>query len=178
VTIDIVFETHSVSEDNETGHATGWLPGRLSTRGRDLAAELGRRRGGDDFAAVFTSDLRRAVETAEVAFGQSDVPILHDWRLRECDYGRCNGMPAAQMHSTRREYLDTPYPDGESWRQAVHRVVGVLDDLPSRWSGCRLLIIGHVATRWALDHTVGGVPLEELVHEQFVWREGWHYRLD
>ncbi|MDI5938350.1 histidine phosphatase family protein, partial [Micromonospora sp. DH15] len=83
----IVFETHSWSEDNDRGVATGWLPGRLSARGRALAAELGDRRRHDGIAAVFTSDLRRAVETAEVAFGGTGIPVLYDWRLRECDYG-------------------------------------------------------------------------------------------
>lgn len=37
----IVFETHSITEDNELGFATGWLPGRLSATGRELARDLG-----------------------------------------------------------------------------------------------------------------------------------------
>jgi broad specificity phosphatase PhoE len=40
--VQIVYETHSLTEDNEAGRATGWLPGRLSAAGRELAAELGR----------------------------------------------------------------------------------------------------------------------------------------
>jgi 2,3-bisphosphoglycerate-dependent phosphoglycerate mutase len=40
-----------------------------------------------------------------------------------------------------------------------------------------VLIIGHVATRWALDHVVLGMPLEELVDAPFDWREGWEYTL-
>ncbi|KPV48542.1 hypothetical protein SE17_37515, partial [Kouleothrix aurantiaca] len=60
----IVFETHSLSEDNERGSATGWHAGRLSAQGRALAAELGGRRRDDGIAAVFTSDLGRALETA------------------------------------------------------------------------------------------------------------------
>ncbi len=44
MTIRIVFETHSTTEDNERGIATGWLPGRLSAAGRAQAAELARRR--------------------------------------------------------------------------------------------------------------------------------------
>lgn len=67
VAIEIVYETHSVTEDNERGIATGWQPGRLSPRGRELAAELGRRRRGDGLAAVFSSDLARAAETASIA---------------------------------------------------------------------------------------------------------------
>ncbi len=53
--IEIVFETHSWSEDNERGVATGWLPGRLSDRGRDLAHELGARRR-DDWSAPHSPD--------------------------------------------------------------------------------------------------------------------------
>jgi len=172
----IVFETHSWSEDNDRGVATGWLPGRLSSRGRALAAELGRRRRQDAIAAVFTSDLRRAVETAEVAFQDTTIPILHDWRLRECDYGDRNGMPAEDLHRDRTRHLDQPYPGGESWRQAVHRVGSFLHDLSSRWNEQRVLVIGHVATRWALDHLIDGVPLEELVEADFAWQEGWEYR--
>lgn len=175
--VDLVFETHSISEDNERGVATGWLPGKLSERGRALAAELGERRRADGLAAVFTSDLARAAETAQLAFGTSGVPILHDWRLRECDYGDWNGRPSAEVHGERLAYLDRPYPGGESWRQAVRRVGGFLGDLSPRWSGSRVLVIGHVATRWAFDHLVEGAPLEELAVAGFAWRGGWEYRL-
>jgi broad specificity phosphatase PhoE len=93
MTIQIVYETHSISEDNESAHASGWRHSRLSARGRELAEELGRRRQNDGIVAVFTSDLFRAAETAKIAFGNESVPILQDWRLRECDYGKLNGMP-------------------------------------------------------------------------------------
>jgi broad specificity phosphatase PhoE len=65
--VAIVYETHSITEDNERGIATGRLPGRLSAEGRRLARQLGERRRGGRF--VFVSDLGRAVETAELAFG-------------------------------------------------------------------------------------------------------------
>ena len=35
----------------------------------------------------------------------------------------------------------------------------------------------HVATRWALDHFIGGIPLEDLVEQDFAWQGGWEYRL-
>src|SRR5580704_10805331 len=113
--IQVVFETHSTTEDNENGIATGWLPGRLSAQGREQAAELGQRRAGDAIAAVFSSDLARATETAAIAFGGSGIPVLLDWRLRECDYGKRNGMPVAELHAYRRDHLDRAYPGGESW---------------------------------------------------------------
>jgi 2,3-bisphosphoglycerate-dependent phosphoglycerate mutase len=177
VAIELVYETHSTSTDNEQGHATGWLPGQLSERGRVQAEQLGRRRRNDGITAVFTSDLARAIETASVAFAASGIPVLHDWRLRECDYGQCNGMPAAELQAARREHLDRAYPGGESWRQAVARVGRFLGDLPLRWDGQRVLVIGHVATRWGLDHFVGGALLEDLLDQDFAWQEGWEYRI-
>jgi len=177
MSIQIVFETHSVTEDNERGIATGWHHGRLSRTGRSLAKELGERRRGDTIRVVFTSDLRRAVETAEIAFGDTSIPILHDWRLRECDYGEKNGAPRDELDRTRRDHLDHAYPGGESWRQATRRVASFLDDLGARWKSCRVLVIGHMATRWALEHHVNGVPLEDLAGASFTWQPGWEYTL-
>jgi 2,3-bisphosphoglycerate-dependent phosphoglycerate mutase len=175
--IEIVFETHSLSEDNGLGRASGWAHSRLSAEGRELARELGARRGDDGIAAVFSSDLGRAVETATIAFGGTAVPILLDWRLRECDYGEGTGMPAAELHRDRAAHIDEPYPGGESWRQAVARVARFLGDVPSRWDGRRVLVIGHVATRWGFDVHLDGTPIEDLVRAEFAWREGWEYRL-
>jgi broad specificity phosphatase PhoE len=175
VAIEIIYETHSTTVDNEQGRATGWRPGELSARGRAEARELGRRRRNDGIAAVFCSDLGRAVETVAIAFDGVDLPVLYDWRLRECDYGQCTGMPAARM--SKRDHLDEPYPGGESLRQAVARVGRFLGDLPSRWADQRLLVVGHVATLWGLEHFLAGATLEDLVDEDFAWRPGWEHRI-
>ena len=177
MSVEVVFETHSLSVDNELGIATGWLPGRLSGEGRRLAAELGDRRREDGISAVFTSDLRRAVETAEIAFTGTTIPIYPDARLRECNYGEMNGMAAAKLESERPLRIDRPFPGGESWRQAVDRVRGFLDELVETHADERVLMIGHVATRWALDHYGNGTSLRELVGSPFEWREGWIYIL-
>ncbi|WP_327029893.1 histidine phosphatase family protein [Micromonospora sp. NBC_01740] len=176
--IEIVFETHALSEDNERGIATGWLPGRLCEQGRANAADMGRRRRDDGIAAVFTSDLRRAAETAEIAFGDTDIPILYDWRLRECDFGTRNGSPGAEVKKDRLDYCDRPYPGGESHEQAIARVVGFLADLPSRWTGRRVMLIGHLATYRALEHVTTGLTVRELVAADFEWQaQGWEYQL-
>lgn len=170
-----MFETHSTTEDNEAGRGTGWLPGLLSETGRAQAAELGARRRDDDLAAVFCSDLDRAVQTLSIAFGGTPTPRLLDWRLRECDYGRLNGTREVGAHASRLPYLDQPYPGGESWRGAVARIGRFLDDLPTRWDGTRVLVVGHVATRWGFDHHLNGAPLERLAREDFDWQPGWEY---
>lgn len=177
MTIEIVFETHSISTDNEAGIATGWLPGRLSARGRELARELGERRRADQSDVVFVSDLARAVETAELAFAGSGIPIRRDARLRECNYGELNGMPVARLAAERRRHIDEPFPGGQSYRDVVEAMRTFLRDLAAGWDGKRAVIISHSANRWALDCLLGGRSLEELVGAPFGWQEGWRYTL-
>jgi broad specificity phosphatase PhoE len=134
---------HSITNDNEAGLATGWLEGRLSERGRVLATELGRRRHNDGIEAVFTSDLGRAVETVELAFGGSGIPVYLDARLREVDYGRWNGMPVSRLEVQRARRISRPFPGGESYQQVVDRVASFLEELARDWDGARVLLVGH-----------------------------------
>lgn len=173
--VDLVYETHSISVDNETGHATGWLSGELSERGIALAAELGDRRRDDGLAVVFTSDLRRATQTADVAFAGTAIPVRADARLRECDYGDWNGAPLERIEPERPRRVDTPFPGGQSYRDVVDRMAGFLADLARDWDGRRVLVIGHAATRWSLQHLLDGEALEALVQAPFAWRPGWHF---
>ena len=175
--VELVFETHALTTDNESGIATGWLGGALSERGRALAAELGTRRRDDGIDAVYASDLARAVETAEIAFGGTGIPLELDPRLREIDYGELNGAPVAVVERERRRRVDVPFPGGESYRDAAARVASFLEDVRARRAGGRILLVGHTATRWALDHLLAGEPLERVVTEPFDWREGWEYVL-
>ena len=177
MTTEIVFETHAISTDNEAGIATGWLEGQLSEEGRRLARRLGDRRRGEWIDTVYTSDLGRAVETAELAFGDSGIPIRRDARLRECNYGSLNGGRVIEVERERIKRIDEPFPGGESYRQTVERTRSFLGDVAVEHGSGRIVVIGHSATRWALDHLLKGVPLEVLVGAPFEWQEGWLYEL-
>jgi broad specificity phosphatase PhoE len=176
--IQLVYETHSTSTHNEAGIATGWLDGVLSERGREQARALGERRRADGLAVVFTSDLGRAVETADIGFAGSDLPRRVDVRLRECNYGDLNGHPVAEIDAIKPTRIDEPYPGGESYRDVAARTREFLTDLVRELDGTRVLVIAHAANRWSLQHLIGGVPLEELVTAPFDWQEGWEYQLD
>jgi len=173
VSLELVFETHSTSEDNEAGIATGSLPGKLSATGRLQARALGERRRDDGITVVFASDLRRAVETAEIAFEDSALPVVTDERLRECDCGELNGT-AEPVRRGKGAHLDVPYPGGESWRQAVERTARFLEELRTERDGERVLVIGHSATRLACE-VANGRQLEDVIAEPFAWQPGWEY---
>ncbi|HEX9351106.1 MAG TPA: histidine phosphatase family protein [Gaiellaceae bacterium] len=175
--LEIVYETHSMTTDNEQGIATGWLPGRLSEAGRGHARALGERRRNDGLAAVLASDLTRAVETAEIAFASSGLEVRLDPRLRECNYGELNGRPVSEIDVERLHRIDEPFPGGESYRDVVDRTQSFLEELSPELDGSRVLLIAHSANRWALEHLVLGTVLDNLVAAPFEWQEGWIYRL-
>jgi broad specificity phosphatase PhoE len=175
--VEIVYETHSLTEDNEKGIATGWLPGKLSDQGRQFAAELGTRRRDTGLAAVFVSDLHRAMETAQIAFAHTSLTIHQDRRLRECNYGELNGCPVAVLATERAKHIDAPFPGGQSYRQVLEATGDFLHDLAIGWDGKRVLVIAHSANKWALDCLLTGTLIEDLVDAPFDWQEGWHYTL-
>ncbi|WP_354637718.1 histidine phosphatase family protein [Kitasatospora camelliae] len=175
--VEIVYETHSTTTDNEARIATGWLPGRLSALGRRQARELGERRRGDGLSAVFTSDLHRAVETAALAFPDGVPEVHRDVRLRECDYGEFNGRPAALVAAQRVRRIDDPFPGGQSYRQVLTSTAEFLRDLAAGRDGQRVLLIAHSANRWALECLLDGTPLEQLLADPPAWRPGWYFTL-
>jgi broad specificity phosphatase PhoE len=167
MTLEIIFEYHSTSTDNEAGVASGWGDPPLSAKGREQAKELGDRRRGEQIDAIFPSDLRRAVETAEIAF--DGVPIHPDRHLREYDYGTMTGSPPDIIHAERPHRVDTPFPEGESLRDVATRVESFLDDLARDWDGKRIVVIGHGATKLAFDHLLGGMSLTDAAAQTLNW---------
>ncbi len=169
----IWFETHSTTEDNEHGIATGWQPGVLSAGGRHQAMELGARIKARGIARVYASDLARAAATAELA--APHLPLFLDWRLRECHYGTWTGEASQAVRAARSAFVDEPYPGGESWRQAVERVGWFVEDLVRLAWPEPVLVIGHIATRIGLAVHLGGERLEDLLEDEADWQPGWSW---
>jgi broad specificity phosphatase PhoE len=175
--LTVVFETHASSLDNEAGLASGWFDVGLSASGERQAQSLGERRRGGDIAVVFTSDLRRAVRTAEIAFGGRGLPIVRDPRLRECDYGSLTRRPATEVEAVRPNHVSAPFPSGQSYEQVARRVASWLEDATQAYAGRMVLVIGHRATFYALEHLVNGAPLGDAVLAPWAWQPGWVYRV-
>lgn len=174
--LTILYETHATTTDNEAGRASGWLPGELSELGRRQAGELGERIRDRAPDAVVGSDLARVRQTVGLGCAALDVPVFYDWRLRECHYGLLGGAPKEQVHGPAiTRFLRNPYPGGESWLAALDRVDRALDDLRDLFPGGTVVMVGHIATRWALRRRTEAVTVDELAAEEFRWRPGWKY---
>ncbi len=177
MSVSIVYETHSITTDNEDGIATGWHPGRLSERGRAAALELGHRRRDDGIDVIYVSDLERALETVRIAFDGSHIPVRVDARLRECDYGQLNGMSREELEHGRAAHVEVPWPEGESYLDVVRRTRALVDDLLVEWDNNRILLVAHSANRWALEYLLEGRDLHELTVADFAWQPGWEFTL-
>ena len=168
----LIYETHSITVDNENGVATGWLPGELSEEGIRGAVAIGPRRR--DVDVVFSSDLRRAVHTVELA-GLA-VPHFQDWRLRECNYGELNGAPVDAL-DPRADRVHKPFPGGQSYWDVLELTRSFLEDIRRWYDDQVVLVVAHSANRWSFEHLLGSrAPLEELIDAPFNWQPGWEYR--
>ena len=119
----LVLLRHGESEWNALNLFTGWVDVDLTDKGRAEAI-----RGGELIAehgllpdVLYTSLLRRAINTANLALDKADrhwIPVHRDWRLNERHYGALQGLDKAetkakygeeQFMAWRRSY-DTPPP--------------------------------------------------------------------
>lgn len=175
--ITIIFESHSTTIDNETGKAAGWNDVSLALSGHKQAEQMGTRYKNIHVDVIFCSDLQRSYKTAGIAFGDK-FPIVKDKRLRECNYGQLNGADKSVVFGQRAEHLTKPYPGGESYNQTMQRMEDFLDDLSKNYQGKTILIIGHRATQYGLEHWLNNKPIEQAVLEPWEWQPGWRYILN
>jgi broad specificity phosphatase PhoE len=176
VSITVFFETHATSFDNVGGLASGWYDVDLSPLGEAQARELGERCIDRELEIVYCSDLRRSYRTAEIAFARRSIPILRDARLRECNYGTLTRRPATEIDAVRKSMIGTPFPGGESYEQVTARVSEFLHEIARGYSG-PVLVIGHRATYFALEHLLKRRSLEETITAVWRWQPGWTYEL-
>ncbi|MBI5126666.1 MAG: histidine phosphatase family protein [Candidatus Taylorbacteria bacterium] len=175
--INIIFEAHGTTFDNEAHLSSGHNDVALSPLGIKQSKEMGERYANDHFDAIFCSDLQRAYKSAEIGFG-TKWPIIQDARLRECNYGDFTQNPSELVDTQKPLRINEPFPNGESYKQTTARMKSFLDDLLKNYQGKRIMIIGHRATQYGLDHLINGVPLEKLVTSHFKWQPGWEYTFE
>ena len=132
----------------------------LSDLGVRQARRLGARLEGEAFDTVYCSDLKRAVQTAELVFpGRT---FVFDTRLREIARGALEGQLGAELVGEQRDVyaamqkdlLNVRPPGGENYRDLAARAVPWLESLPD--SG-RVAAVTHGGVIYALLHHIVGV---------------------
>jgi broad specificity phosphatase PhoE len=160
-------ETDWNAERRFQGHAD--VP--LNPRGRDQAARLAEELTSSEVDAVYSSDLSRARETAEIVGARLGVEVVLDPDLREVDVGSRQGL-------TWSESQDLTVWDGESREAHAERVLGALHRIAEQHRGERILVVTHGGSmRRVHDHLgLDTAPFENCTvwacaHEDGLLRE-------
>lgn len=151
--VKVTYFVHGTTTDNAAKLSTGWIPGELTEKGIQQSIELKDQTNINDFDLVISSDLKRAVDSANLTF-EGLKEIKHDSRIRECNYGDLNGKPTEQVKY--EDHIDEPFPNGESLKQVETRVRDFCNYLLENYDGKHIAIVAHKAPQMAFQVITGG----------------------
>lgn len=151
----ITYFVHGTTTDNEKDLATGWAPGELSSLGIEQSKKLSGLVADKKFSVVFCSDLKRAVDSAQLAFG-GQYEIIPDSRLREANYGDFTQKSVADFKDSLIKYVDSPFPNDESYKDVEKRIADFVKETSQKYDGKHIAIVAHQAPQLALDVILKG----------------------
>lgn len=157
----ILIARHGETEWNRSGRWQGWADPPLNDTGRAQAAELAKQLRATPFDAVYSSDLRRARETAEVVAAPHGVPVVVDPELREIDIGSWSGLTHDEI---RERYPDGTRPDGETREQHATRVRAAVERIARANLQRRVLIVTHGGTMRAIHGLISDEPFHPVAN--------------
>ena len=144
---------HGETDWNRDRRFQGHADPPLNDVGREQAHELAGSLEAVELDVIYTSDLRRAAETAEIIHNGRDIPLRREAGLREIDVGSWSGLTRAEIE---QRFPGAEHHDGESPEAMRERVVGTVTGIAGRHEGERLLIVSHGgALRAVLHHALG-----------------------
>jgi broad specificity phosphatase PhoE len=146
---ELILVRHGETDWNRDGRYQGHADPALNEAGRRQARELAASLEELELHAIYTSDLRRAAETAEIIHSGRDVPLKRERGLREIDVGSWSGLTRAEIE---QRFPGAEHHDGETPEDMRERVVGTVTEIAGRHMGERVLIVSHGGALRALLH--------------------------
>jgi probable phosphoglycerate mutase len=160
----ILLVRHGETDWNAEGRIQGQTNSSLNARGRGQAEALAGQLAGEQIDAVYSSDLDRARETAEILALKLDLPVVLDPGLRERNFGSWEGRTVAE--------LDELWPGAwERWRDGneaegdvedhialAERIREAIRRLAAAHPGGRILMVTHGGAMRVILMDADGVP--------------------
>jgi probable phosphoglycerate mutase len=161
---------HGQTDWNQEGRYQGQADIPLNAAGLDQARELAQLLDGRFFNAIYSSDLQRARQTAQILAAKLGLPIHLDTRLREIDQGEWQGLlvsELAQRYNTEMSArLNNPLsaraPGGESVGEVAMRVWAAADDIAAAHPSGSILVVSHGLALATLVAKGRSIPLEQV----------------
>lgn len=187
----IIVLRHGETVWNVEGRYQGHLDSPLTAAGLAQGKAMAQRLAHIPFRALYSSDLGRARQTAELIGVATGQAIRFEPDLRERHLGIFQGVAKAEVPSRfprefddfRRGGPDHIIPEGESARQRYEIVTACLEKLASNHAGQTLVVVAHGGTLSALLRYVLKIPLEvprrfrlpNAAFNRFAWESGRWY---
>ena len=173
---DIYLMRHGQTQLNVEHRFQGRADIPLNEKGLRQAAEAGRalRAAGIVPDRIYTSPLRRAMQTAEAAFGLPEEKLIRDDRLAEITFGWVDACPRDQIPDgfadTFFHHPDTYIPpeNGETYEDVLARARSIVKDLRREQSPGTIFVVSHAGISHAILNILTQAPLLEF----------WTYKIE
>jgi broad specificity phosphatase PhoE len=161
---------HGQTDWNMEGRYQGQADMPLNAAGIAQAEAAAAQLAGGSFAALYSSDLQRALRTAEIIAARLGLPVRRDQRLREIHQGQWQGLLvteiAARYAGEISRFHASPAtaraPGGESVGEVAARLWSAADDYARAHPGGKVLVVSHGLALATLIARARGAPLEQV----------------
>ncbi len=132
---EIVLVQHALTQWNLEGKCQGHTDVPLNEQGWKMTHVLAKRLEDDDFTCIYTSDLKRAYQTALPIIAQKDIPLYREKGLREARWKN-------QQHC--KQFVTLPfYVEHEEEADVYRRAIDVMGGIAQKHIGEKILVISH-----------------------------------
>lgn len=180
MSVKIKYFVHGTTYDNLEHKASGWTQVELAPKGIQQSLDLKEKFDHSPITVAFCSDLKRAIHSANNIFGEDNIPIIQDARIRECNYGDLSGQDNKLV-----KYIDHIYdafPNGESMQDIEARIKNFCNYLLENYDGQTVALVAHKAPQLALEVITKNVTWEYAIEHDWRitgdWQPGWDYTLE
>jgi broad specificity phosphatase PhoE len=161
----LLLARHGESDWNRSKRWQGFADRPLTALGRQQAEQLADRLDAIELDAVYSSDLRRARDTAEAVARRKGLPVHMTDALREVDVGSWSGLARSEVETRfpdayARWLRGTEgWADGETYEQLGSRVNKAIRQIAAAHDGKRVLVVAHGGTLRAIHAAALGVDV-------------------
>jgi broad specificity phosphatase PhoE len=161
---------HAETDWNRERRFQGWRDTPLSATGREQAESAARLLAASPLAAVWSSPLGRARETAAIIAAPHKLPVRESEAFKEMGFGSWEGLTREEVRErfpdAHRAWAETPreaaWPGAETLEAVRARALAGLDELRAAHEGQTVCLVSHGITARVLILEALGLGLDRL----------------
>lgn len=133
----ILFVRHGRTEENDKGILQGWNPGTLTQEGRQQGRKAASKLAREKIKAIYSSDLKRCMDTAQIIGEVLSLPVEAREELRERHLGAWTGQPSSVIGR------EEPPEDLESAEAQITRFKKLMQECHHQYPDDSIVCVGH-----------------------------------